>query len=199
MRKFLKRMFTVLAVTAILSGTTQVTIQSAEIGPKVRLTTTLGDIVLLLYPKDAPKTVDNFLKYVRDGFYDGTVFHRILQGYIIQGGGYTLRLQSKPTRAPIKNEADNGLKNKIGTIAMARTKDPHSATSQFFFNIQDNENLDHRSKTPGGWGYCVFGEVTEGLRVLYKISNTPTGSAGPFQRDVPRIPIIIKKATLETP
>ncbi len=175
------------------------TLQAADTGPKVRLATSMGDIVLQLYPEKAPKTVDNFLQYVRSGFYNGTIFHRVIPSFVIQGGGFTEELKNKPTLAPIKNEADNGLKNTLGTIAMARTRDPHSASSQFFINLKYNQSLDHHGKTQRGWGYCVFGKVIEGMEVVHEISKVPTGSAGPFRRDVPKLPIIIKEANLDGP
>jgi len=167
--------------------------------PRVDLKTTDGTIVLELYPKKAPKTVANFLQYVRDGFYDGTIFHRVIDGFMIQGGGYTATYEHKPTRPPIPNEANNGLSNKRGTIAMARTSDPNSATSQFFINVVDNPGLDYSAPTPQGWGYCVFGKVVKGMTVVDKIRKTPTGPAGPFPSDVPRTAIVIEKATVEKP
>ena len=164
--------------------------------PRVKVDTNLGSFVLELYPEKAPKTVDNFLRYVRDGFYDGTIFHRVIDGFMIQGGGFTPDYQRKPTRAPIPNEADNGLKNVRGTIAMARTMDPHSATAQFFINVKDNPFLDHTSPTPRGWGYAVFGKVVEGMDVVDKIKSVDTGPGGPFPKDAPREPVIIEKMTV---
>jgi len=170
---------------------------SADAGkPQVRLSTNLGDIVLELDAAKAPETVKNFLAYVNEGFYNGTIFHRVIDGFMVQGGGFTEDFQKKPTRAPIQNEADNGLKNLIGTIAMARTSAPHSATAQFFINVADNGFLDHRSPTPRGWGYAVFGKVIEGMDVVDKIRRSPTGSGGPFRKDVPRTPIVIEQATV---
>ncbi|HEC18437.1 MAG TPA: peptidyl-prolyl cis-trans isomerase [Gammaproteobacteria bacterium] len=166
--------------------------------PRVRITTNMGDIVLELDREKAPKTVDNFLSYVREGFYDGTIFHRVIDGFMIQGGGFTQDFQKKPTRTPVENEANNGLKNNKGTIAMARTNAPHSATAQFFINVADNDFLNHRSPTPRGWGYAVFGKVVQGMDVVDKIRKTPTGSGGPFRKDVPRTPVIIEKMTLES-
>ncbi len=165
--------------------------------PRVRITTTLGDIVLELNREQAPKSVENFLNYVREGFYDGTIFHRVIDSFMIQGGGFTQDFQKKPTRAPIKNEADNGLKNLKGAIAMARTSDPHSATAQFFINVADNGFLNHTSPSPRGWGYAVFGKVVNGMDVVDKIRKTPTGSGGPFRSDVPRTPVVIEKITLD--
>lgn len=171
----------------------------AENMPRVRLVTSLGDIVLELNQAAAPKTVENFLSYVKEGFYNGTIFHRVIDGFMIQGGGYTQDYQRKATHPPIENEANNGLKNERGTIAMARTNDPNSATSQFFINVVDNDFLNYRSSTPNGWGYCVFGKVVEGMDVVDAIRRTPTGSGGPFPKDVPQKPIIIQTASLEKP
>ena len=168
----------------------------AEDNPKVQLNTNMGSIVLELNRDKAPNTVDNFVQYVTDKFYDGTVFHRVIDGFMIQGGGFTQNLQKKTTRAPIKNEADNGLKNDDGTIAMARTNDPHSATAQFFINVKDNDFLNYRSATARGWGYAVFGKVIEGMDVVKKIKSVPTGASGPFRRDVPRSPVVIESAVL---
>lgn len=168
----------------------------AEDNPRVQLNTNMGSIVLELNRDKAPNTVDNFVQYVTDKFYDGTVFHRVIDGFMIQGGGFTQNLQKKTTRAPIKNEADNGLKNDDGTIAMARTNDPHSATAQFFINVKDNDFLNYRSATARGWGYAVFGKVIEGMDVVKKIKSVPTGASGPFRRDVPRSPVVIESAVL---
>lgn len=166
--------------------------------PRVELTTSQGDIVLELYPKAAPDTVANFLRYVDDGFYEGTVFHRVINGFMIQGGGFDADLKQKDTRAPIRNEADSGLRNERGTIAMARTGDPHSATAQFFINLVRNRSLDHTGKTPRGWGYAVFGKVVDGMDTVERIATVPTGSGridgGPRVRDVPRTPVVIEKA-----
>lgn len=165
---------------------------------QVRLDTSMGPITLELADKQAPKSVENFLTYVRDGFYNGTIFHRVIDGFMIQGGGFTADFQQKPTRAPIPNEADNGLKNRRGAVAMARTGDPNSATAQFFINVKDNTFLDHRGPTPQGWGYAVFGKVIDGMEVVDKIRQTPTGSGGPGGRfsDVPVTPIVIESATV---
>jgi len=133
---------------------------------------------------------------VNDGFYDGTIFHRVIDGFMIQGGGFTGDFQRKSTRDPVANEADNGLKNRRGTVAMARTSDPHSATAQFFINVVDNTFLDHTAPTPQGWGYTVFGEVVEGMEVVDKIRQMPTGPGGPFPRDVPRNPVIIEQISV---
>lgn len=168
----------------------------AQEAPRVEMQTSMGTIVLELNAEKAPKTVDNFLQYVEEGFYDNTLFHRVIDDFMIQGGGFTAGYERKETQPPIINEADNGLKNKTGTVAMARTADPHSATAQFFINVADNEFLDHSAKTPRGWGYAVFGEVVEGMDVVNKIKATSTGPGGPFPRDVPRTPVIIKQVTL---
>lgn len=170
----------------------------APADPEVKLETSEGNIVISLDAAAAPKTVENFLQYVRDGFYDNTIFHRVIKNFMIQGGGLTADMKNKTTRASIINEADNGISNRPGTIAMARTSDPHSATAQFFINTNKNRNLDYRGKNPQEWGYCVFGRVVEGMDVVRKIENTPTGSRG-GQRDVPVTPIIIKKVVLTRP
>ena len=163
--------------------------------PRVRMTTSLGVVELELDAKRAPGTVRNFMNYVESGFYNGTIFHRVIPGFMIQGGGFLPGMREKPTTAPIKNEADNGLKNAAGTIAMARTSDPHSASAQFFINTVNNSNLDHRGQTMQGWGYCVFGKVTSGMDVVKKIESTPTGSTGHFQ-DVPVKDVVIERVEL---
>ncbi len=171
---------------------------SETTAPRVKLETTSGDIIIELNPEKAPISTKNFITYVKEGFYDGTIFHRIIPGFMAQGGGFTPDFEQKPTHAPIKNEADNGLKNKRGTIAMARTPDPDSATSQFFINFQDNPSLDHRDKTPQGWGYAVFGEVVEGtMYVVDEMAHVPTGSHG-LHQNAPKTDIIIRKASLLT-
>lgn len=159
----------------------------------VKLTTNHGDIVLELDVDEAPETVKNFLAYVEAGHYDNTVFHRVINGFMIQGGGFEPGMKQKATQAPIKNEANNGLKNDAGTIAMARTQDPHSATAQFFINVADNDFLNHRSPDIQGWGYCVFGKVTDGMDVVNKIKGVKTGSAG-FHQDVPKEDVVIQSA-----
>lgn len=165
--------------------------------PRVQLDTSMGVIVLELTPPLAPRTTENFLQYVADGFYDGTLFHRVIKGFMIQGGGLTEGMSRKPTRPPIANEADNGLKNRRGTIAMARTGDPHSATAQFFINTADNPSLNFRSMSADGWGYCVFGRVVRGMDVVSAIETVRTGSrAG--RRDVPLEPVIIRQAVVLT-
>lgn len=162
----------------------------------VKLSTNLGDIVVALYGDKAPLTVANFVNYVNNKHYDGTVFHRVISGFMIQGGGFYKNLNMKPTLPPIQNEADNGLKNLRGTIAMARTGDPHSATAQFFINLVDNGALDHKNKSVRGWGYTVFGKVVEGMDVVYKIGDSPTGARGPFGSDVPLRSITIQSAAV---
>jgi peptidyl-prolyl cis-trans isomerase B (cyclophilin B) len=162
----------------------------------ITLHTNSGDIELELDFEKAPKTAANFQKYVEDGFFDGTIFHRVIDGFMIQGGGFTKDMQQKETRAPIDNEADNGLKNDKGTLAMARTNDPHSASSQFFINLTDNNFLNHSGKSAQGWGYCVFGRVTKGMDVVDKIRKVPTGSQGHHQ-DVPTQPVVIERASLD--
>ena len=165
--------------------------------PQVRLETSAGPVTVELYEDQAPQTVANFLKYVDDGFYDGTQFHRVIRGFMIQGGGFDQSGQRKATRAPIQNEADNGLKNERGTLAMARTSNPHSATAQFFINLVDNGNLDFSGKNARGWGYAVFGKVTDGMSVVDNIARERTTSQrlnGMLARDVPEVPILITRA-----
>ena len=161
--------------------------------PKVKIETSMGDIVVELNPAKAPKTVSNFLYYVKSGFYNNTIFHRVINGFMIQGGGFTPDMNQKTTRASIKNEADNGLKNDVYTIAMARTPDPHSASAQFFINVKDNDFLNFRSPTAQGWGYAVFGKVVEGSDVVDAIAKVKTGNFGPFG-DVPLEPVLITRA-----
>ncbi|MBI3344226.1 MAG: peptidyl-prolyl cis-trans isomerase [Gammaproteobacteria bacterium] len=162
---------------------------------QIALTTSMGKIVLELDEKKAPKTVANFLGYVKKGHYNGLIFHRVISSFMIQGGGFDKNMEEKPAAAPIENEADNGLANLRGTIAMARTNDPHSATAQFFINVADNPMLDFKSKTVQGWGYAVFGKVVAGMDVVDKIREVPTGSKGIFQ-DVPQTPVIIEKVEI---
>jgi peptidyl-prolyl cis-trans isomerase B (cyclophilin B) len=157
----------------------------------ITLHTNLGDITIELNPEKAPKTCANFKQYAEDGFYDGTIFHRVINNFMIQGGGLTADMKQKSTRAPIENEADNGLPNDTGTIAMARTSDPHSATAQFFINVKDNDFLNHSAKNSQGWGYCVFGKVTEGMDVVNKIKVVKTGA-----QDVPQETITIERVTV---
>lgn len=162
---------------------------------KVRLCTSHGDIEIELDTEHAPKTSANFVEYVRGGHYDGTIFHRVIAGFMVQGGGFDTSMQQKDTRETIENEADNGLRNDIGTLAMARTQDPHSASAQFFINTEDNEFLNHKSKTPEGWGYCVFARVTTGMDVVTKIGGCAT-SVRAGHRDVPTDDIVIDRAEL---
>ena len=168
--------------------------------PQVDLRTSAGTIRIELYPAKAPKTVENFLQYVRDGHYNGTVFHRVIDGFMIQGGGFEQSFKQKPVRKPIANEAkaavNAGLKNEVGTLAMARTSDPDSATAQFFVNVNDNAFLNWGDPKGDGVGYTVFGKVVSGMDVVTKIAKTPTGSGGPFQRDVPRPVVVIEQASL---
>ena len=161
----------------------------------ILMTTTVGPMTLELDADNAPKTVENFLSYVSSGFYDDTIFHRVINNFMVQGGGFTADMEQKATQAPIENEANNGLKNALGTIAMARTQDPHSATAQFFINVQDNDFLNHTGENMQGWGYAVFGKVTEGEDVLDKIRCVETGSQAGHQ-DVPVEPIIIESVTI---
>ena len=163
--------------------------------PQVVIKTSDGDITVRLFRDKAPLTVENFLAYVRAGHYDGTIFHRVISGFMIQGGGYDKDLGERDTRAPILNEADNGLRNERGTIAMARTGDPHSATAQFFINHRTNPFLDHTGKNPRGWGYAVFGRLVEGEEVLDAIAAVPVGRQGPIN-DVPKRPVTILSAQL---
>ena len=161
----------------------------------VIITTNMGKITAELDAEKAPKSVENFLNYVKAGHYDNTVFHRVIDGFMIQGGGFEPGMKQKPTEAPIVNEANNGLKNVNGSIAMARTNDPHSATAQFFINVNDNDFLNHSSPTPQGWGYAVFGKVVDGLDIVEKIKKVKTGSKG-FHQDVPADDVIIEKAVI---
>lgn len=161
----------------------------------VTLHTNHGDIVIKTFADKAPLSVENFLNYCRSGFYDNTIFHRVINGFMIQGGGFVPGMEQKATEAPVKNEANNGLKNTRGTLAMARTNYPHSATAQFFINVVDNDFLNFRSERPDGWGYCVFAEVTEGLDVVDKIKGVATGRSGMHQ-DVPKEDVVITHVTV---
>jgi len=161
----------------------------------ITLHTNYGDIVIELDFEKAPKSAANFKQYAEDGFYNGTIFHRVIDGFMIQGGGFDEDFKQKETRAQIENEADNGLKNLTGTLAMARTSDPHSATAQFFINVKDNDFLNHSSKSNSGWGYCVFGKVTAGMDVVNKIKGVKTGSKG-FHQDVPKEAVVIQTVTV---
>lgn len=176
----LKNLLIMFQTTLLCFGlTTQAIAQSDEptngSNPRVLMETSMGNIMIELYPDKAPESVKNFLRYVNEGFYDGTIFHRVIPNFMIQGGGFNTDMQKKMTHAPITNEADNGLRNEIGTIAMARTNDPQSATAQFFINVAQNSFLDFREKTPRAWGYAVFGRVTQGMKVVNSIRNVKTG------------------------
>jgi len=184
-----KLFFVVLALTVALPFAA---FAAAADNPRVRMTTNLGVIEIELDARHAPDTVKNFMNYVENGFYQGTIFHRVIPGFMIQGGGFRPGMDEKVKGPPIRNEADNGLKNLAGTIAMARTSDPHSAAAQFFINTTDNPNLDHRDKTTPGWGYAVFGKVTQGMDVVKKIENVSTHTVGPFQ-NVPVKDVMIQK------
>ena len=164
--------------------------------PQVELKTSMGTVVIELDPDKAPLTVDNFLQYVKDRHYDGTAFHRVIPGFMVQGGGYGPDFSEKPTRKPVRNEASNGLRNDVGTIAMARTNDPHSATAQFFINVANNESLNFRYPTQEGYGYCVFGKVVKGMDVVNRIVKIPTGTGPGGHRDVPVKPVIIESVRL---
>ncbi|HUX64700.1 peptidylprolyl isomerase [Sulfuricella sp.] len=166
--------------------------------PHVKMRTNLGEIVLELYPDKAPKTVANFLKYVGNGHYNGTLFHRTIQKFVIQGGGFTPDFQYKPTLDPVPNEATNGLRNEPGTLAMARAYDPDSATAQFFINLDDNKFLNHHRPQPDYYGYCVFGKVIKGMDIAKKIGALPTAAGGPFTADVPVEPVVIEEMVLAT-
>ncbi|MBA4266773.1 MAG: peptidylprolyl isomerase [Comamonadaceae bacterium] len=190
-----RRQWGTLVISALLSLTVlPASAQAQATAPKVKLSTSMGDVVIELYPDKAPKTVENFLQYVRDKHYDGTVFHRVIGNFMIQGGGFTADMQQKPTRGPVPLEASNGLKNDRGTIAMARTANPNSATAQFFVNVVDNAGLN--APAPDGYGYTVFGKVIQGMDTVDKIRSVPVGSQGGHQ-NVPRTPITITQATLE--
>ena len=164
--------------------------------PMVEMNTNLGSFTLELYPERAPQTVENFLRYVKSGFYQGTLFHRVIDGFMIQGGGFDTNLREKKTLAPIPNEANNGLKNEKYTLAMARTMDPDSATAQFFINVRGNDFLDYTAPTPGGWGYAVFGKVVKGQAAVMKIAQVPTGPKGPLPSDVPQTNVVIENVKL---
>ncbi|WP_312852283.1 peptidylprolyl isomerase [Zwartia sp.] len=163
--------------------------------PRVKMSTNQGDFIISLNAAKAPKTVENFLAYVKDGFFDGTIFHRVIDGFMIQGGGFEPGLKQKPTKAPVENEANNGLKNDKYTLAMARTSDPHSATAQFFINVANNDFLNHTAPTAQGWGYAVFGEVVEGKDVIDKMKGVPTANSG-FHQNVPTNDVVITKAVV---
>ncbi len=190
MQKGCSRLILLIMLCMLGSGTV------AAQNPTVVIDTSLGRIVVELYPDKAPKTVENFLEYVRAGHYEGTIFHRVMPYFVIQGGGFTPALKEKPNRKPIPNEADNGLQNRRGTVAMARTPDPHSAMSQFFINLSDNASLNHKSKTQREWGYTVFGKVITGMLVAEGIAQAPTTRrAG--HRNLPILPIKIKRVWVQ--
>ena len=188
MKKLLQLAVAGFAALTLLSAGAQ-----AQDKPRVEMKTSQGTVLIELYPDKAPKSVANFLAYIKDGFYNHTIFHRVIDNFMIQGGGFTQDMKEKPARAPIENEAKNGLKNAVGTLAMARTNDPHSATAQFYINLIDNRSLDHPSFD--GWGYAVFGKVTQGFDVVQKIGKTRTGVSGMY-RDVPQTPVIIESVRL---
>ena len=186
----MKSLFCTFVAGILLSG------NAFAANPEVELKTSMGVITLELYADKAPKTVENFLQYVKDGHYKGTIFHRVINNFMIQGGGFTPDFAQKKTRAPVQNEASNGLRNDIGTIAMARTSDPQSATAQFFINHKNNDFLNYTAPTPQGWGYTVFGKVIKGMDVVNRIATLETGPAGPFPSDVPRKPVVIEDARI---
>jgi peptidyl-prolyl cis-trans isomerase B (cyclophilin B) len=189
MRKFL------LSLLFLFTATTAFATENKMTHPKVKLTTSLGDITIQLNDEKAPISSANFLTYVKEGFYNGTIFHRIIKDFMAQGGGFDTDFKQKDVHAPIENEADNGLKNKRGTLAMARTNVPNSATAQFFINYKDNAFLNHTGKNASGWGYAVFGEVIEGMDIVDKMAAEPTGTKNGHQ-DVPKTNIVIEKAEI---
>lgn len=191
MRKWI--VFPVMAALCLAFGFGGGAFAAAKERSLVKMETTKGDIVIELFPDKAPKTVANFLEYVKAGAYDGTIFHRVINGFMIQGGGFDQDLRARQGRAPIRNEANNGLKNERYTVAMARTNDPHSASNQFFINVVNNDFLDHRSQSQQGWGYAVFGKVVDGERVVDAIKSVPVSNRGSFE-GLPREPVVIKKA-----
>jgi len=198
MRSVVKVLFLSAVVCLTLPSCSGATNPEPKGGPVVLVSTSMGDIKIALYEKEAPETVKNFLSYVNDKFYDGTIFHRVIGGFMIQGGGFTPEMQQKSTKGPVKNEAANGLKNEVGTIAMARTQDPHSATAQFFINAKNNDFLDYQNDSVQGAGYCVFGKVIEGIDVVQKIERVQTGRKG-MHSDVPTEPVVIKSITVVAP
>ena len=198
MTRINRRAASALLAAFTLSAGIGVAMAADALAPKVKFATSEGDFVVEVYPDKAPKTVENFLQYVKDKHYDGTIFHRVIDNFMVQGGGYDSGYAEKKTRAPVAHEgrealARGGAKNIVGTLAMARTNDPNSATSQFFINLKDNDFLNPSTQAPG---YTVFGKVTSGLDVVNKIKALPTGAGGPFPSDVPRTPVVIKSATL---
>ena len=188
----LSAVFLAMAGTMVTSGFSE----KASGNPVVVIQTSMGDITVELFQKKAPKSVENFLAYASSSYYNGTIFHRVIKGFMIQGGGFTADMNRKPTKPPVQNEANNGLRNTRGTIAMARTSDVNSATSQFFINTANNAPLDYKGSTPDAYGYAVFGKVTDGMDVVDKIERTATGSKGSF-RDVPLQPILIKSVVVK--
>jgi cyclophilin family peptidyl-prolyl cis-trans isomerase len=184
----MRRFFALIGVLFFMTST-----EVLADNPKVLFKTNHGDITVELFADKAPKTVANFLTYVKEGHYNGTIFHRVIKDFMIQGGGFTADMTQKPVHEPIENEADNGLRNTIGTLAMARTNDPHSATAQFFINTVNNDFLDFREKTPRAWGYAVFGRVIDGMKTVNEIRSVATGNKGMYQ-DVPKEPVIIQEA-----
>ena len=177
------------------------TAQAQSSNPQVKFVTSAGEFIVEVYPDKTPKTAENFLSYVRDGHYNGTLFHRVINNFMVQGGGYDTKYNEKNTRPPIKHEgaeakANGGLRNTVGTLSMARTNNPHSASAQFFINVKDNDFLDHQSTTSQGWGYVAFGKVISGMDVINRIKALPTGPGGPFPTDVPQTPVVIQSATL---
>jgi cyclophilin family peptidyl-prolyl cis-trans isomerase len=193
----MKQILWVVLILAVMTGMSMGQ-ENAVSNPQVVMETSKGEIVLEFYPDKAPLTVKNFLDYIDAGFYSGTVFHRVIPGFMLQGGGFSRDMQKKSTLMPVKNEAFNGLKNDRGTIAMARTQDPHSASSQFFINTVDNAFLNYKSQTTAGWGYAVFGKVIKGMEVVDAISKVETGTKGRF-RDVPKMPVEIIKVRRAAP
>ena len=193
-----RRTLLTVAAACVLAAASVIQMAQAQTAPRVKFVTTEGDFVVEVYPDKAPKTVENFLQYVKDKHYDGTVFHRVISNFMVQGGGYDAKYAEKKTRAPVVHEgrealAKGGDKNMVGTLAMARTNDPNSASSQFFINVKDNDFLNPSAAAPG---YTVFGKVVSGMDVVNKIKATPTGAGGPFPSDVPKTPVLINSATL---
>ena len=177
------------------------TAQAQSTNPQVKFVTSAGEFIVEVYPDKTPKTAENFLSYVRDGHYNGTLFHRVINNFMVQGGGYDTKYNEKNTRPPIKHEgaeakANGGLRNTVGTLSMTRTNNPHSSSAQFFINVKDNDFLDHQSTTSQGWGYVAFGKVISGMDVINRIKALPTGPGGPFPTDVPQTPVVIQSATL---
>jgi peptidyl-prolyl cis-trans isomerase A (cyclophilin A)/peptidyl-prolyl cis-trans isomerase B (cyclophilin B) len=188
----MKKLYGLVCVCALLLISTS----ASAANPQVEIRTNLGIIQIELFPEKAPKTVENFLQYVKRGFYQDSIFHRVIPGFMIQGGGFSKTMEQKPTREPIAIESNNGLKNDTGTIAMARTQNPNSATAQFFINVSDNVFLNYTESSARGYGYTVFGKVIKGMDVVDKIANLPTGAGGPFPRDVPLQPAVIENIRL---